>query len=142
MKRNFKLPVGYSDHTIGFEVPIAAVAKGASIIEKHITFNVNGRGPDHKASMSFKDFTIMVKCIRNIEKSLGNKIKKISNFEKENQYIVRKSIFASKKIKKGEILTYENICIKRPGTGLSPMLIDKFIGKKSKFNFKKNESIK
>lgn len=142
LKENFNLPVGYSDHTIGFEVPIAAVARGATIIEKHITFNRRHKGPDHKASMNFEDFSNLIKYIRNIEKSIGNREKKISKSELSNKTIVRKSIFAKQDIKKGELFSWSNLCIKRPGNGVSPMLIDKYLGKKSKFNYKTDDKIK
>ncbi len=141
-KENFNLPVGYSDHTIGFEVPIAAVARGATIIEKHITFNRRHKGPDHKASMNFEDFSNLIKYIRNIEKSMGSREKKISKSELSNKTIVRKSIFAKKDIKKGELFSWSNLCIKRPGNGVSPMLIDEYLGKKSKFNYKTDDKIK
>ena len=134
--------MGYSDHTIGFEVPIAAVAMGATIIEKHITFDQQQTGPDHKASMNFEDFSNLVKYIRNVEKSIGNGQKKLSKSELSNKVIVRKSIFAKKDIKKGEFFSWSNLCIKRPGNGVSPMLIDKYLGKKSKFNYKTDDKIK
>lgn len=142
LKEKFKLPVGYSDHTLGFEVPLAAVARGAKIIEKHITFDQTQKGPDHKASMNLNDFAKMIKLIRNVEISIGQNFKKLSKNESSNKLIVRKSIFAKKNIKKGEILTWSNLCIKRPGDGVSPMLINKYIGKKSKFNYKIDEKIK
>ena len=141
-KQKFKYSIGYSDHTKGFEVPIAAVVKGASIIEKHITFNQNQKGPDHKASMNIHDFSKMISMIRNIELSFGNKKKILTNSERSNKLIVRKSIFAKTDIKKGDTLSYKNLCIMRPGTGCSPMSINKFLGKKSKFNFKENDKIK
>ena len=131
LEKKFKCPVGYSDHTVGIEIPIAAVALGASIIEKHITLNKKMRGPDHKASIEPKEFEKMIKGIRIIEKSLGNGIKKPSSSEIKNIPIARKSIVAAKKIKKGEIFTIKNLTVKRPGTGLSPMLWDKILGKKS-----------
>jgi len=142
LKEKFNLPVGYSDHTLGFEVPLAAVARGAIIIEKHITFDQSQKGPDHKASMNIKDFAKMIELVRNVEISIGQNFKKLSKTESSNKLIVRKSIFAKKNIKKGEILSWSNLCIKRPGNGISPMLINKYIGKKSKFNYKIDEKIK
>ena len=141
LKKKFRCPVGYSDHTIGIEIPIAAVALGANIIEKHITLNRNMKGPDHKASIEPKDFEKMIKGIRIIEKSLGNGIKKPSLSEKKNIPIARKSIVAAKKIKKGEIFTIKNLTVKRPGTGLSPMLWDKILGKKSLKNYIEDQLI-
>ncbi len=131
LRKKFKCPVGYSDHTVGIEIPIAAVALGASIIEKHITLNKNMKGPDHKASIEPKDFEKMINGIRIIEKSLGSSIKKPSSSEIKNISIARKSIVAARKIKKGEIFTSKNLTVKRPGTGLSPMLWDKILGKVS-----------
>ena len=131
LKKKFRCAVGYSDHTIGIEIPIAAVALGASIIEKHITLNKNMKGPDHKASIEPKDFENMIKGIRIIEKSLGNGIKKASSSEIKNIPIARKSIVALKKIKKGEVFSEKNLTVKRPGTGLSPMLWDRILGRKS-----------
>ena len=131
VKKKFRCPVGYSDHTTGIEIPIAAVALGASIIEKHITLNKNMKGPDHKASIEPKDFENMIKGIRIIEKSLGDGIKKASSSEIKNIPIARKSIVALTKIKKGEVFSEKNLTVKRPGTGLSPMLWDRVLGKKS-----------
>tara|TARA_Y100000590_G_C15647712_1_gene987551 strand:+ start:279 stop:1283 length:1005 start_codon:yes stop_codon:yes gene_type:complete len=131
LRKKFKCPIGYSDHTVGIEIPIAAVALGASIIEKHITLNKNMKGPDHKASIEPRDFKKMINGIRIIEKCLGSSVKKPSPSEIKNISIARKSIVASRKIKKGEIFTIKNLTIKRPGTGLSPMLWDKILGKKS-----------
>ena len=141
LEKKFKCPVGYSDHTTGIEIPIAAVALGASIIEKHITLNKNMKGPDHKASIEPKDFESMIKGIRRIEKSLGNGIKKPSLSEKKNIPIARKSIVASTKIKKGEVFTVKNLTVKRPGTGLSPMLWDRILGKKSQKNYIEDQLI-
>ena len=131
LEKKFRCPVGYSDHTTGIEIPIAAVALGASIIEKHITLNKNMKGPDHKASIEPKDFENMIKGIRIIEKSLGDGIKKASSSEIKNIPIARKSIVALTKIKKGEVFSEKNLTVKRPGTGLSPMLWDRVLGKKS-----------
>ncbi len=141
LKEAFKLPVGYSDHTLGIEVPIAAVAMGARIIEKHFTLDKNLPGPDHKASLEPNELKKMVKAIRNIEIALGSGVKKPNKSEIEIMKMVRKSIVASKGIKKGEIFTKTNITVKRPGTGISPMRWDEVIGKKANRNFKDDELI-
>jgi len=138
----FKLPVGYSDHTLGIEVPIAAVAMGAKIIEKHFTLDKNMKGPDHKASLEPDELKKMVVSIRNIEEALGNGIKKSSKSEEKNIKIVRKSIVANCNIKKGEVFTKNNISVKRPGTGISPMRWDEIIGRKAVKEFEKDEFIK
>ncbi|MHA1384777.1 MAG: N-acetylneuraminate synthase [Candidatus Helarchaeota archaeon] len=141
IKNSFGVKVGYSDHTLGIEVPIAAVALGAKVIEKHFTLDKNMEGPDHKASLEPGELRRMVNAIRNIEKALGNGIKKPSNSETKNLSFVRKSIVAIKPIKKGEIFTHENIGTKRPGDGLSPMLWDMVIGKIAKRDFDLDEMI-
>ena len=127
--------VGYSDHTEGIEVPIAAVALGASIIEKHFTLDKNMEGPDHKASLEPDELKAMVRAIRNIEKALGNGIKKPSSSELKNKPVARKSIVAARDIRKGEVFTEENLTVKRPGTGISPMRWDEVIGRNAKKNF-------
>jgi len=132
---------GYSDHTLGIEIPIAAAALGAEVIEKHFTLDVNMEGPDHKASLTPDSLKEMVKAIRNIEKAMGSGIKKPSESEQKNIKIVRKSIVASKDIKKDEIFTSENITLKRPGNGLSPVLWSMITGKASSKNYKKDEQI-
>ncbi|UCB56985.1 MAG: N-acetylneuraminate synthase [Candidatus Omnitrophota bacterium] len=137
----FKVRVGYSDHTPGIEIPIAAAVLGASVIEKHFTLDKNMQGPDHRASLEPDDLGAMVKAIRHIEKALGSRIKKPSPSEIKNRRLVRKSIVASRFIKKGELLTQENITTKRPATGISPMSWDKVIAQKAKRNFKKDESL-
>jgi N,N'-diacetyllegionaminate synthase len=124
-----KIKVGYSDHTQGIEVSIAAVAMGATIIEKHFTLDKSMDGPDHKSSISPDELKAMVSSIRNIEKALGSSIKKPSKSEKPNITMARKSIVASKSIKKGELFTEKNITTKRPGTGISPMEWDSILGK-------------
>ena len=141
IKEAFKLSVGYSDHTLGIEIPIAAVAMGASVIEKHFTLDKTMQGPDHKASLEPMELKEMVKAIRNIEKALGNGIKKPSPSESKNMQIARKSIVANLDIKKGEILTEENITIKRPGNGISPMRWDEVVGMKATKDYKKDELI-
>jgi N,N'-diacetyllegionaminate synthase len=132
---------GYSDHTLGIEVNIAAVAMGASCIEKHLTLDRSMEGPDHKASLEPEQFREMVKAIRNIELALGNGIKKPSKSEMQNIKIVRKSIVAKNKIKKGEILGKYNITVKRPGEGISPMKWDDVVGTKAKRDYNKDELI-
>lgn len=124
----FDIAFGYSDHTLGIEVPVAAVALGVSCIEKHFTLDKNMQGPDHKASLEPDELSAMVKAIRNIELALGTSIKKPSQSEMPNIAIARKSIVASKSIKKDEILNEENITIKRPGNGINPMRWDEVIG--------------
>lgn len=140
LREMFKAPVGYSDHTIGYEACISAVTLGASVIEKHFTLNNNLSGPDHKSSLNPKNFEKMVKCIRNIEKGLFVK-KKISLSEKKNIIYVRKSIFAKKSIKKGESFSFKNLVIKRPATGLSPIHWNKIIKLKAIKKYLKNEKI-
>ena len=126
--QTFNVAFGYSDHTLGIEVDIAAVAMGASCIEKHFTLDKTMEGPDHKASLEPDELKAMVKAIRNIEVALGSSIKKPSPSEKPNIQVARKSIVASNPIKKGEILSEENLAIKRPGNGISPMRWDEIIG--------------
>ncbi len=128
IQKEFGVSVGYSDHTLGIEVDIAAVAMGASIIEKHFTLDKTMDGPDHKASLEPEELKTMVVAIRNIEKALGGCEKKPSPSESINIDIVRKSIVASSSIPEGEILSEKNITIKRPGNGISPMAWDKIIG--------------
>jgi N,N'-diacetyllegionaminate synthase len=124
----FEVKSGYSDHTNGIEVPIAAVAMGASVIEKHFTLDCTMEGPDHKASLEPHELRAMVAAIRNIEKALGNGIKKPSKSEIKNMTIGRKSIIASKQIKCGDMLALDNLTIKRPGTGINPMRWDDILG--------------
>jgi len=132
---------GYSDHTLGIEVDIAAVAMGAICIEKHFTLNCNMEGPDHKASLEPDQLKEMVRTIRNIELALGSNIKKPSKSELANIQIARKSIVAKTKIKKGDILIENNITVKRPSGGISPMKWDEVIGTKATKNYKKDELI-
>lgn len=126
--QRFNLAVGYSDHTQGIEVPIAAVALGATVIEKHFTLDNNLPGPDHKASLNPQQLKEMVTAIRHIELSLGDGVKQISESERKNISIARKSIVAATPISKGDLLTEENLTVKRPGGGISPMLWDKVVG--------------
>lgn len=142
MRKKLGLDTGYSDHTAGIEVSIAAAALGASVIEKHFTLDKRMKGPDHKASLDPKEFSVMVKAIRNTEKALGSGVKFPSRSEEKNKKVARKSIVALKGIKKGERLTACNMTVKRPGNGISPMEWDSVIGKTAKRNFKKDELIK
>jgi len=135
----FDMAYGYSDHTLGIEVDIAAVAMGASCIEKHFTLDKTMEGPDHKASLEPDELKAMVGAIRNIELALGNSVKKPSNSEIPNMNVARKSIVAKTEIKKGEILTEENITIKRPGNGLSPMRWDEIVGTIASKDYQEDE---
>lgn len=141
LRNKFDLKIGISDHSKGISVPIAAVALGACLVEKHITLDRNLPGPDHKASIEPNEFKRMIKGIRDIEKALGDGIKKPSNNEEKNKNIIRKSIVAIKEIKEGDLFSYENLGCKRPGYGISPMEINKFLGKKSRKSFEKDEMI-
>ena len=141
LRKRYSVKVGYSDHTQGIEVPIAAVALGAEVIEKHFTLDRTLSGPDHKASLEPDELAAMVKAIRNIEAALGNANKTVSDSERENIVIARKSIVAAKAIKKGELLNVKNITTKRPGTGLSPMLWNSVIGTKAIRDFQEDEEI-
>ena len=137
----FDCKYGYSDHTLGIEVDIAAVAIGASCIEKHFTLDKNMEGPDHKASLEPQELKAMVKAIRNIELALGNTIKKPSKSETANIQVARKSIVASCDIKKGEIFTENNLTIKRPGDGINPMRWDEIVGTVSIEDYIKDDLI-
>jgi N,N'-diacetyllegionaminate synthase len=135
------ITIGYSDHTNGIEVPIAAVAMGASVIEKHFTLDRNLPGPDHRASLEPPELSAMISGIRNIEKALGTGIKKPSPSELKNKPVARKSIVAALPIKKGETFTDMNITVKRPGTGITPMRWDEMIGRKAGRDYKTDEII-
>ena len=141
MKHELNLEVGYSDHTQGVEVPIAAVAMGATVIEKHFTLDKTMEGPDHKASLEPNELKEMVKAIRNIEKALGNGEKNKTQSEVDNVAIVRKSIVAACKIEKGELFTEKNLTVKRPGNGISPMKWDEVIGTESNRTYEIDEMI-
>jgi len=130
MKEKFGVNIGYSDHTKGVEVPIAAAALGAKIIEKHFTLNKDMKGPDHRASLEPDELQHMVAGIRNIEKALGNGIKKPSKSEQKNIIVARKSLIAARKMEAGYVIQENDIVIKRPGNGISPMMINKIVGKK------------
>ena len=142
IQKELGVSVGYSDHTLGIEVPIAAVALGATVIEKHFTLDKTLPGPDHKASLEPDELTAMISAIRNIEKAIGGSgLKEVSPSEEKNKPIARKSIVASTDIKKGDIFTPENLTVKRPGTGISPMQWDEVIGKEAKRDFEKDDLI-
>ena len=141
LKDEFKVEVGYSDHTKGIEVPIAAVALGATVIEKHFTLDRNMEGPDHKASLEPDELKAMVSAIRHIEQALGSGHKTVSESERKNITIARKSIVAACDIKAGEIFTEENLTVKRPGNGISPMKWEEVIGLKAIRNFAEDEII-
>ena len=142
IQRELGLPIGYSDHTLGIEVPIAAVALGATVIEKHFTLDKTLPGPDHKASLEPDELKAMVSAIRNIEKAIGGSgLKEVSKSEEKNKPIARKSIVAATDIKKGHIFTPENLTVKRPGSGISPMQWDEVIGKEAKRDFQEDELI-
>ena len=136
------IAIGYSDHTLGIEVPIAAVALGATVIEKHFTLDKTLPGPDHKASLEPDELKAMVMAIRNIERAVaGSGLKEVSASEVKNKPIVRKSIVAAKRIVKGEFFTVENLTVKRPGMGISPMQWDEVIGKTAKKDFEEDDLI-
>ena len=142
MKDELKVKVGYSDHTLGIEISIAAVAMGANVIEKHFTLDRTLPGPDHAASLEPEELRSMVQTIRNIEKALGDGVKKPSPSEKKNIPIVRKSIIAKTYITKGETFSKYNLAVKRPGTGISPMQWDNILGQKASKSFESDELIK
>ena len=141
IQKEFGISIGYSDHTLGIEVDIAAVAMGASVIEKHFTLNNKMDGPDHKASLEPNELKSMVLAIRNIEKALGSFEKKPSPSESINIDIARKSIVSKQDIKKGEALSEENITTKRPGNGISPMEWDSVIGKNANKDYQMDDLI-
>jgi N,N'-diacetyllegionaminate synthase len=139
--KTFDIAYGYSDHTLGIEVDIAAVAMGASCIEKHFTLDCAMEGPDHKASLEPDELKAMVKAIRNIEIALGSSVKKPSKSEIPNMQVARKSIVANKSIKKGELFTQDNLAVKRPGNGISPMRWDEVIGTFATKDYQEDELI-
>lgn len=138
MERAFGLPVGYSDHTLGIEISIAAVALDAKVIEKHFTIDGNMEGPDHKASLEPDELKTMVNAIRNVEKAMGNGIKRPTRNEEDTRNIARRSLVAARRIKAGETVTLNDISIKRPGTGIAPELIEQIINKVAKIDIKKD----
>lgn len=137
----FKVKVGYSDHTLGIEVPVAAVAMGACVIEKHFTLDRSMEGPDHAASLEPAELKAMVAAIRNVEKAMGDGIKAPSPSERPNRDIARKSIVAATAIEKGQTFTEENLAVKRPGNGISPMLWDALCGRVASRNYNPDELI-
>lgn len=141
IEKVFGLPIGYSDHTKGIEISIAAVSMGATVIEKHFTLDRNMEGPDHKASLEPEELKAMVSAIRNVETAIGTSEKKPAPSEKKNIGIARKSIIAKTPIKKGEIFTEVNLTVKRPGIGISPMRWFEVIGKQAVRNFEEDELI-
>ena len=142
IQEQINVNVGYSDHTLGIAIPIAAVTMGATIIEKHFTLDRNMEGPDHKASLEPAELKAMVQGIRNVELALsGTGIKIASNSEQKNKVVARKSIVAAKNINIGDIFTEENITAKRPGNGINPMRWDEIIGKKAIKDFEEDELI-
>lgn len=141
LREEFGLEVGYSDHTQGIEIPVAAVARGAVIIEKHFTLDHNMEGPDHKASLEPDELKQMVSAIRNVEKAIGDGKKVPSGSEQKNMAVARKSIVAKTSIRKGEVFTEENITVKRPGSGISPMRWNEVLGNQAKRDFEEDELI-
>ncbi|SUY45706.1 N-acetylneuraminate synthase [Clostridium putrefaciens] len=141
LKHKFNVPVGYSDHTKGIEISVAAVAMGAEVIEKHFTLDRNMEGPDHKASLEPNELKAMVRAIRNVEVAIGNGDKKPAQSEKKNMAIARKSIIAKCNIKKGEIFTEDNLTVKRPGSGISPMQWFDVISQTAVRDFEEDELI-
>ena len=141
LKNKFMYPVGFSDHTMGNDCAIAAVAMGASVIEKHVTFDKSEQGPDHKASITISEFSDLVKSIRNVEIALGESDKRVSDEEQEVAKFARKSIVSNKNILSGEVISKDMICYKRPGTGFLPTHLDKVVGKKAKKSIRKNRII-
>lgn len=142
LRQCFDLPVGYSDHTAGIAVPLAAVALGASVVEKHLTLDRNLPGPDHRASLEPTEFAEMVREIRRVERSLGSPVKRPSPSEQANREIVRKSMVAACRIKRGESYTERNLAVKRPCAGRSPMEYFDLLGQKADRSYRENEAIR
>lgn len=141
MRRELGVKAGYSDHTQGIEVPIAAVALGASVIEKHFTLDRSLPGPDHRASLEPDELAAMVRAIRNIEQALGDGCKRVSDSERKNMVVARKSIVTQRAIRKGEVFSEDNITVKRPGNGVSPMMWDSVLGLHAVRDFAEDEPI-
>jgi len=142
LQREFPISrVGYSDHTIGIEACIAATALGATVIEKHFTLDCGLQGPDHKASLEPQDLAAMVKAIRNIERAMGDGLKQPTDSEIKIKSVARKSIVAARSIRAGDFLSEDNLTVKRPGDGVSPMRWDEYIGKTANRDYKKDEQI-
>lgn len=142
LQEHFDCSIGYSDHTLGIEIPLAAVARGAKIIEKHFTLDRDMEGPDHKASLIPSELKAMVEGIRHIEVALGEKKKVVSKSEEQNRLIARKSLVAACDIKAGEVFTTENLTMKRPGTGIGAEFYEEFIGKVAKYDYKADTLIR
>lgn len=141
LRRAFDIAAGYSDHTRGIEIPIAATALGAAVIEKHFTLSRSMPGPDHAASLEPEELKEMVDAIRHVSDAMGLPVKRVSDSERKNMAIARKSIVAARDIAENELLTAENITAKRPGTGISPMMWDAVVGRRAKKAFSKDELI-
>ncbi len=141
LQKHFNLPVGYSDHTAGIEVSIAATALGATVIEKHCTLDKNLEGPDHKASLEPHELKMMVEAIRNIEKAMGDGVKKLEKGEIENKTVAQRSLVFSSSLKAGTILSESNVVIKRPGKGLPPEVFDDVIGKRLKYDVEADDLV-
>lgn len=141
LRKYFGTSVGYSDHTIGIAIPIAAVSLGAKIIEKHLTLDRSMPGPDHSASIEPNEFAAMVTAIRQVEDAMGDGVKRVTESEKKNLMVARKSLVASRKIKRGDLFSTDNITAKRPATGISPMLLDDVIGRKAQRDFDEDDLI-
>lgn len=141
LRRSFEFPVGLSDHTLGVTIPIAAVALGAAVIEKHFTLDKKLPGPDHKASLEPNELKEMINCIRNVEKALGNGIKRPTKNEEKIKKVVRKSIVARTKIPKGTVITKEMLDFKRPGIGIEPKYLERVVGKRVKRDIEADELI-
>jgi len=137
----FGVQVGYSDHTLGIEIATAAVALGATVIEKHLTLDRRMPGPDHKASLEPTELAAMVAAIRNLEQALGDGVKRPSVSEAKNMAVARKSLVAARRISKGQPFTIDNVTVKRPGTGVSPMRLDEVIGRAAPRDFAADELI-
>ena len=137
----FGVAVGYSDHTDGIAIPIAAVAMGAKVIEKHLTLDRTMMGPDHRSSLEQDQFSLMVKSIREVEQSLGNGIKRATPSEIGNKVSGRKSLVANCEISSGEVIKEKMLSAKRPAIGISPMLIDSIVGKTTNKSYKTNDPI-
>ena len=141
MKKRLQKPVGYSDHTLGIEVPIAAAALGAAVVEKHFTLDKNMAGPDHRASLEPEELKEMVSKIRNIEDCLGDGVKRRTGSENKNLSVARKSIVAKKAIRSGDIFSEENLTVKRPGNGISPMRWHQILGQAADRDYQPDELI-
>ena len=142
LRTAFGLEVGYSDHTLGVEIPVAAVSLGATLIEKHFTLDTGMEGPDHKASLNPVEFRAMVQAIRNVERSLGDGIKRPAPCELGNMAVVRKSIVAAAPIAQGEVISREKLAVKRPGNGIQPKELEKLVGLRAARAIAKDEVLK